>query len=272
MRWQKEILLRNIQTHKTVVGEIMKQKLSSWWEQESSTAYVAKRALVCAQSNKQFAPFTHFIVYYCGANFTPQRVAQSRAELTYLINGEKDVPNVQEESPWMYQAEKLIDVLGGAIRPEEVEIIPVLYVAMGFEGQTGRWEFSSDQVPQSENADRTVRVVCGQFENVAHSVPVPPGVTVLDVVLNQGGKFSWQLPANCRAGVYVVSGAVQIGSDVSLKNCRADTLVWAQGKRINITAQCAGGRLLIFTVPAEKATEQEVYVQEILPELEQVEK
>ena len=150
-----------------------------------------------------------------------------------------------------------------------VYIIPVLYVSMGFGKQDTTRSFSSDQVPINEDANRTVRVVCGQFENAVHPVAAPRQVTVLDVVLPQGGNFTWNLPADQQAFIYVVGGNVQIGTQESLANCRADTLVWATGKRICISAACAGGRFLIGTVPCtSKPNAQESYVQEILPDLD----
>lgn len=247
----------------------MKQKLSAWWEERPERAYVAKRSLVVPGQIGKFAPLTRFIVYYCGANFTPQKAGLKQAGITYLINGEKDPPNAQADGPWMSRAEELVDFVGGAIRQEDAEIIPVLYVAMSFEDTLGTLEFSSDQVPLSEDANRVVRVVCGQFENVAHSVPAP--VTVLDVVLAQGGEFTWRLPPNKRAFIYVVSGNVRIGKEETLANCRADTLVWAVGKNIRVTTECSGGRLLVVTLPSlQEAKKQEAYVQEILPDLDKI--
>lgn len=247
----------------------MKQKLSSWWEEKPTRAYVAKRSLVTPEQTGKFAPFTRFIVYYCGADFDPQKAERKQAGITYLINGEKEPPNAQEDSPWMVRAEELVSFVGGVIRQEEAEIIPVLYVSLGFEDTLGALEFSSDQVPVNEDANRTVRVVCGQFENVAHSVPVPQDVTVLDVVLSQGGKFAWKLPPKQRAFIYIVSGNVRIGQEETLSSCRTDTLVWAVGKNIHVTTECSGGRLLVVTVPSsQEVKEQEAYVQEILPDLD----
>ena len=247
----------------------MKQKLSSWWEKQPKRTYVAKRSLVIPGQTDKFASFTRFIVYYCGADFSPQKAERKQAGITYLINGEKEPLNPQEDSPWMVNAEEVVDFVGGVIRQEEAEVIPVLYVSMGFEDTLGSLEFSSDQVPLSEDANRTVRVVCGQFENVAHSVSAPRDITVLDVVLTQGGKFTWKLPPNQRAFIYVVSGNVRMGKEENLSNCRADTLVWAVGKKIRVTAACSGGRLLVVTIPSKQvAKEQEAYVQEILPDLD----
>ena len=165
----------------------------------------------------------------------------------------------------------MADLVGGAIRQEEPEIIPVLYVSMGFENETQALQFSSDQVPLTEDANRTVRVVCGQFKNVAHSVPAPRDVTVLDVVLMQGGIFTWKLPPNQHAFIYVVSGNVQIGKEEQLANCRADTLVWSTGRNIRVRADCSGGRLLVVAMPSpQEVLKQEAYVQEVLPELDRV--
>lgn len=247
----------------------MKQKLSSWWEEQPERAYVAKRSLVMPEQTEKFAPLTRFIVYYCGADFIPQKTGPKQSGITYLINGEKEPPNAQEDSPWMSRAEDVVDFVGGAIRQEDAEIVPVLYVAMSFKDTVGTLEFSSDQVPLSEDANRIVRVVCGQFENVAHSVPAPQDIAVLDVVLLQGGEFVWSLPSNKRAFIYVVSGNVRIGKEETLSSCRADTLVWAVGKNIRVTTECSGGRLLVVTVPSsQEAKKQEAYVQEILPDLE----
>lgn len=246
----------------------MKKKLSSWWEEKTDKAYVAKRSLVAPEQAEKFAPFTRFIVYYCGADFAPQRIETPAAGLTYLIQGEKEPPNALEDSPWTRQAEDLVNMVGGVIRQEVPEIIPVLYISMGFDKQEKALSFSSDQVPLSEDANRTVRVVCGQFENVAHNIPVPKGVTVLDVVLNQGGNFTWSLPGNQQAFVYVLSGSVQMGTEEQLADCRADTLVWVRGKQLYVSAACSGGRFLIGTLPsAQKPHAREVYVQEILPDL-----
>lgn len=250
----------------------MKQKLSSWWEENPGRAYVAKRNLVGAEAVDKFAPLTRFIVYYCGADFTPQRAELKRTGLTYLVTGEKEPLNAQEDNPWMHQAQTMMDVVGGAVRQDELEIIPVLYASVGFKNATNTLELSSDKVPLSENANRIVRVVYGQFENVVHSVPFPPGCTLLDVVLKQGGVFTWKLLPNQQAFLYVVSGSVQIGKNEILSDCRADTLVWARGKNIYVSARCAGGRFFVGTLPATKpADQQEVYVQEVLPDLDQVE-
>ena len=247
----------------------MKQKLSSWWEEQPERAYVAKRSLLIPGQTDKFAPFTRFIVYYCGADFSPQKAERKQAGITYLINGEKEPLNPQEDNPWMVHAEEVADFVGGAIRQEDAEVIPVLYVSMGFEDTIGSLEFSSDQVPLSEDANRTVRVVCGQFENIANSVPAPRDITVLDVVLSQGGEFTWKLPSNQRAFIYVVSGNVRIGKEETLSSTCADTLVWALGKNIRVTTECSGGRLLVVAVPSEQvAKEQGAYVQEMLPDLD----
>ncbi len=258
-----------IETQSNRRGKRMNQKLSSWWEEKTQHPYVAKRSLIAPAHADKFAPFTHFIVYYCGADFSPPQIPLQGAELGYLIQGEKEPPNAPDQDPWVPRAEQLLDVVGGALRQDPVEIIPVLYVSMGFGKQNTTRSFSSDQVPINEDANRTVRVVCGQFENAVHPVAAPQQVTVLDVVLPQGGKFTWNLPANQQAFIYVVGGNVQIGTQASLANCRADTLVWATGKRICISAACAGGRFLVGTVPCiSKPNAQESYVQEILPDLD----
>ena len=247
----------------------MKKKLSSWWEEKTGKAYVAKRSLVMSERAEKFAPFTRFIIYYCSADFTAQKVEAPSAGLTYLIQGEKEPPNALGDSPWTRRTEELMGLVGGAIRQDVAQIIPVLYISMEFDQQVKALSFSSDQVPLSEDENRTVRVVCGQFENVAHNVPVPEEVTVLDVVLNQGGNFTWRLPERQQAFVYVLSGSVQIGREEQLDNCRADTLVWVKGKQLYVSAACSGGRFIVGTLPsAQKPHAQEVYVQEILPDLD----
>ena len=250
----------------------MKRKLSSWWEQSPGRAYVAKRNLVSPGQADRFAPLTRFIVYYCGMDFTPQRAELKQAGVTYLITGEKEPINAQEDNPWMHQAQNMLDVVGGAIRQGEPEIIPVLYASVGFEQNTDVVALSSDEVPLSEDANRIVRVVYGQYENVVHSVSVPQGNTLLDVVLKQGGVFTWRLLPGQQAFLYVVSGSVQIGKNEILSDCRADTLVWARGRNIYVSAQCAGGRFFVGTLPTKNSSnQQEVYVQEVLPDLDQVE-
>lgn len=248
----------------------MKHTLSAWWEQTPKHGYVAKRSLVVPGAAEKFAPLTHFIVYYCGADFTPEQVTRQLSGLTYCIIGEKEPPNAPPDGPWMDRAEELADIVGGAIRQDEPEIIPILYVQLGFEGFRGSREFTSDQVPLSEDDNRRVRVLAGQFENVAHSVPVPSGVTMLDVVLKQGGTFEWQLPPGQRAGIYVIGGQVQVGKHEPSIKCRADSLVWATGKQAYVTAACAGGRFLLFTVPGGQTKHAEAYVQEVLPVLDQI--
>lgn len=250
----------------------MKPKLSAWWEDQDARYYVAKRSLITLGQTEKFAPLTRFIIYYCGARFSPEKVESNLVGLKYLIEGEKEPFNAMEDNPWSGRAEQLIGLVGGAIRQEEPEIIPILYVSMAFAGEHKTLEFTSDQVPISENANHIVRVICGKYKNVAHIVSSPKDVTVLDIVINQGGNFTWQLPLGCRGFIYVISGNVQIGKKESFSNCQADTLVWAIGKLVHVTAACAGGRFLLVTLPnSSVATQQEEYVQEVLPILEQKE-
>ncbi len=250
----------------------MKRELSSWWEESPGRAYVAKRNLVSPGATDKFAPLSHFIVYYCSVDFMPQWVEPKQAGVTYLVTEEKQLLNAQEDNSWLHQAHNMLDVVGGAIRQDEEEIIPVLYASVGFNQATDVVELSRDAVPISEDANRIVRVVYGQFENVVHSVPVPPGCTLLDVVLKQGGVFTWKLLPNQQAFLYVVSGAVDFGKNGALSDCRADTLVWARGRNIYASAQCEGGRFFVGTLPAKNpSAQQEVYVQEVLPDLDLVE-
>lgn len=250
----------------------MKQNLSAWWEENPSRGYVAKRSLVTCGKEEEFFPFAQFTIYYCGEDFTPQSVKQEPADITYLINGEKESPDAPEDNPQMHQAQTLVDWVGGAIRQEVPQIIPVLYVSMRFKEPGKNVELFNDQVPLSEDENRTVRVLCGQFANVTHNIPAPRGITLLDVVLNQGGTFSWRLPPDQKAFIYVIGGEVQIGQEKSLARCRADTLVWVYGRRMEVTAECLGGRFLVATLPALQTDAlPEKYVQEVLPDLEQVE-
>lgn len=248
----------------------MKNKLSSWWEENTNQPYVARRSLVTPERSEKFAPLTHFIVYYCGANFAPQHIESKNAGLAYLVQGEKEPVNALEDSPWVRYADEMIEMVGGAIRQDVPEIIPVLYVSLGFSTLNKQLAFSSDQVPLSEDANRTVRVLCGQFENVSHSVPTPKDVSVLDVVLAQGGKFVWSLPSHQQAFVYVVSGKVNIGNPNATSECYADSLIWVNGKQIEVSTQCAGGRFFVVTLPKDSQEHaSQDYVQEVLPDLEQ---
>ena len=250
----------------------MKRNLLAWWEEKPSRGYVAKRSLVTSGQEERFFPFTQFTIYYCGEDFTPRSVPQAPASITYLINGEKESPDAPEDNPQMHQAKSLVELVGGAIRQEVPQIIPVLYVSMRFADEHKSLEISSDQVPLSEDENRTVRVLCGQFENVAHSISAPKGVTILDVVLRQGGTFSWRVPAGQNAFIYVVGGEVQIGQEKSLARCHADTLVWAYGRQIEVMAECLGGRFLVATLPVSQTDAlQEKYVQEVLPDLDRAE-
>ena len=155
----------------------MNQKLSSWWEEKTQHPYVAKRSLIAPAHADKFAPFTHFIVYYCGADFSPPQIPLQGAELGYLIQGEKEPPNTPDQDPWVPRAEQLLDVVGGALRQDPVEIIPVLYVSMGFGKQDTTRSFSSDQVPINEDANRTVRDSV-YFDRIV-------GLSMLDEELNR---------------------------------------------------------------------------------------
>ena len=201
----------------------------------------------------------------------PERVEETQAGLTYLIEGEKEPYEPMEQTPWVDRAEDLMMLVGGAVRHDNPEIIPILYVSMGFTGEQHKMEFSSDQVPLSEDDNGTVRVICGQFKNVVHSVPVPKDVTVLDITLAQGGVFDWKVLSDCKAFIYVVSGKVQIENQESLANCQTDTLVWVHGKKVHLSAMCSGGRVLLVVLPKEQEkNRQGSYVQEILPALDYI--
>ena len=253
----------------------MKKRLSVWWEQTSSRGYIAKRRLVEPAWQEQVVPLEQLIVYYCGRNFTPKSVSSQEVPPTfvYLINGEKEPPNAPEDSPW---ARERTHFVGGVLRTDELEIIPILYLAVYFSGQKGSKtvrEYTSDQVPLVQNKSRTVRVVAGQFENAIHPVMADVPITLLDVVLNQGGEFSWQIPQGYKSLVYVMSGVVHFGTKNVLQNCVADTLVTVKGKSLYATAQCAGGRFLVIATRQEGArlSTQEAYEKVALHNLEQVE-
>ena len=252
----------------------MKKRLSTWWEQTANRGYIAKRKLVAPAWQAQVAPLEQMTVYYCGANATPQNFTHRGplSTFAYLINGEKQAPNAPEDSPWTRAAANQI---GGALRTDHPEIIPVLYLTVHLRGQEKPQmlrEYTSDQVPLVQNPNRTVRVIAGQFEGASHPIATEAALTLLDVVLTQGGEFTWQIPQGYRAFVYVMGGVVNFGKKEVLSNCFADTLVAVKARRIYASAQCAGGRFLVVAVGQEgtKLPAQEAYEKVALSALDQV--
>lgn len=253
----------------------MKKRLSAWWEQTANRGYIAKRKLVEPAWQTQVAPIEQIVVYYCGANFASSCVidAKQLPTFAYLVNGEKEPPNAPEDSPWN---RAVANQVGGVLRPDIPEIIPVFYVTFRVAGQEtpkAVREYTSDQVPLVQNKSRTVRVIAGQFESAIHPVVTEAEITLLDVVLNQGGEFSWQVPRGYWALAYVLGGAVNFGRKDVLKNCFADTLVAVKGRSLYASAQCAGGRMLVVAAKqaGTKLPVHEAYEQVVLSDLDQVE-
>ena len=251
----------------------MNKKLSLWWEQVPSRSYVARRDLIEAVGH-ELAPFENLVVYYCGGNFTPQRITALHSQIptfAYLINGEKEPPDAQEDSPWASGTGKLI---GGALRQEAPEIIPVLYIVANVKGkESSEWrEYTSDQVPLVQKTNSTVRVIAGQFENAIHPLMEDRDVMLLDIVLAQGGELTCTVPPGCQAFAYVTSGVVNFGKKDTLANRSTDTLVAIKGSKLYVSSQCAGGRLLLITTRAtsSKRSTQEVYENVVLSQLDQV--
>ena len=229
----------------------MKKKLSLWWEEFSKRGYIARRRLSGIFGNDSAAFLEQITIYYCGANFIPECVRAAHSvpvTFSYLINGEKEPPNAPEDSPWTQASMQLV---GGGLRTGSPEIIPVVYITVSLHGKqpTSVPEYTSDQVPLVQNKNRTVRVVAGQFESANHPVVTGGAVTILDVVLTQGGNFSWHAPSQHQVFMYVLGGKVNFGKDDVFPACGVDTLVTAGGKEIYASAQCAGGRLLVIAFP-----------------------
>ena len=248
-------------------------KLSMWWREDPARGYVARRVLIGPEHKLIEAPFSHFEVYYCGAGFSTLRVAaHAQPESSYLIVGEKEPLDEEAESPWTRK--RALELMGGVLRHDKPKIIPVLYVSMGALEKQKTVELTSDTVPMMHNAHYSVRVISGAFEK-QHFSPFgqTPQITLLDVVLNQGGEFNWQVPAGQQVYVYVIAGQVSFGPRDQVPNCLPDTLVLVKGSTLYATAQCAGGRFLAIAAPHKGALPgtRAGYKQIALPMLDQVE-
>ena len=161
-------------------------KLSMWWREDPARGYVARRVLIGPEHKLIEAPFSHFEVYYCGAGFSTLRVAAyAQPASSYLIVGEKEPLDEEAEIPWTRK--RALELMGGVLRHDKPEVIPVLYVSMGVPWQPTPVELTSDTVPMMHNAHYSVRVISGAFEK-QHFSPFgqTPQITLLDVVLNQG--------------------------------------------------------------------------------------
>ncbi len=243
----------------------MTKRLSSWWEQTAAAGYKAKRTLAVPAGPD--ALLEQINVYYCAANFTPQhawRAEGHKPTFMYLVNGEKEPPNAPEDSPL---SRKQAEMVGGSLRKDVPEIIPIYYITVHSKGQPGiAREYTSDQVPLVQNKSRTVRVLAGQFENASHPIMPDTVITLLDVVLNPGGDFSWPVPNGYQAFVYVMGGLVSFGRKDLLPNCPVDTEVAVQGKELYASTQCSGGRLLVVVTPHQQRnkSQQQAYEKVVL--------
>ncbi len=225
------------------------EKLTDWWRAEINAPFVAMRHLVDKKHPKRLAPFVRFDVGYCSTSHVPLDLssAPGYARVQYTVRGELE----QEiDSPKMHltpqQLMEKTTLVGGWLRSKKPELANVLEVAftlpVGNRAEVAL-QVHSDGVPLRQDADKAVRVLCGCYEDV--QVHPEWGVSVLDVVLTQGGCFKAVVPPGKRGVVYTMCGTVWLQEKGPLT---LDHLVWIKHNLL-ATARCTGGRFLWVLLP-----------------------
>ena len=227
----------------------MKAKhLSLWWEQPVKSPYVAVRSLVPSAQGGSSWPFSRLTVGYCSARFNPLLPQREETAFRYLVLGEKDP--VQEVDPSDPATSQWV---GGLVLNQPVEIIPLLDISFSFEKSISERPpklFDSDHVPLHKDSNRAVRVICGSFEDLKNDIVSEAPVTLLDVVLKQGGTFNWDLATGEHCFIYVLGGKIHLGTPAEKGPvCQVDQLVMAAKPTVTVRVWCEGGRFLIGRLP-----------------------
>ncbi len=247
----------------------MKEKhLSLWWEQTVEAPYVAVRSLVSSAQIERFKPISHLAVGYCSANFNPLLPQSQGTAFRYLVLGEKDP--VQEVDPSDPAASQWV---GGLVRNQPVEVIALLDISFSFTSIPARFQklFDSDHVPFRKDSNKAVRVICGSFEDLKNDIVKTPQVTLLDVVLKQGGTFNYQVAPQQHCFLYGLGGKLHLGtpSEKGLV-CGVDELIWTGKRTVTVRARCEGGRFLMGCLPSmgDRPKQKGAYQLEKLPPLD----
>lgn len=234
------------------------------YEEKQNTNWVKLCPAVCnlhierlidRRNARYFNPFERFAVCYCETEFSrgdvvPPQLHADCEDINYLMTGELDPPQIEDENPerWLGEVGALSQKKAG----EKQQVLNMeLRLRLPPNTHGGkRWELESEMVPMVYLHGCEVRILAGRFGDKLGPIQTAGrGLVLLDVTLQQGAEFSLPISNQKNTFAYVCGGKADFGRKEPL-SAPKHTLLHLMGNEAYATTKCSGVRFFIFSSPA----------------------